>query len=362
MPFARITKNKRRYRLPAVVIAGSGLVIALGALVSASPALAGQSTPKVNANATALKTPRWSNAMHIVNDPAAYARAARSPDWIRTPEGLAYKTCVYHMPAHARIDYDTFVYSNGTRRRMAPCTHPTLAYPAGSTAGVAQTASSSLSAATAGTPADLALWTWESPAYLIFLSERFSIPSNPSKSGALMFFWPAFEQGPNPNDCCILQPVLTWGANGNVTNPNIWYITAWYGVNGRYVPSGSIHVQPTQTVDGTISGQSCSSSGACSWTVTAGVEGGNSVSIQMNTPPLFQVDGGAMELYEPISSCAELPQGGHEAFRNLDVVNWNGTMPSTTKFGSYSSNYCSAKVLSGLATGGDITWTTSGSP
>jgi hypothetical protein len=311
MPLARIAKYKRRWRLPASVAAGTG---------RCSHSLLGYRLPRL------------------------------SPG---TPEGLAYKTCVYRLPSTARVDYDTIVYRNGTRHRVAPCTHPTLAYPAMRPAtGAASQASSSVSPP--GTSQWEAQWKWQSPTWLTFLEERFSVPSNPSQSGALMYFFPAFE---TPTGNSILQPVLTWGNNGVVTNPNIWYITAWYGINGNYMPSGSIHVLGSAyTIDGSIVGRNCNGSGACQWTVAVSVVNGNQVTIPVTAGPFTWVFGGVMEVYEPIASCAELPPNGHEAFRNLSVTNHNGAMPSTTLFTSLFTDHCSAIVLNGVATGGDITW------
>jgi hypothetical protein len=361
MKLAQTKKYKRRWGLPAVVAGGTGLVLALAALVSASPAVAGQSPSravagqppsKAKATPAAPQTPSWWKGMHIVYDPAAFARAVGSKDWIRTPDGLAYKTCVHPLPSGARVDHGTIIYRNGTRHTVPPCTHPTLAYPSmRPAAGSASPVPSSVSPP--GTSQYVAQWYWDSPVFLISLVDRFSVPSNPAQDGALIYYFPGFEGAGG-----ILQPVLSWGDNGVVTNPNIWYITAWYGLNGKYYPSGSIHVLGSSyTIDGTIASSGCNAIGVCNWLITVGVEGGNSVSIPLNdVGPYFHVLGGVMEVYQPLGNCNELPPNGHEAFRNMSIANENGTISSSTTFTWAQTGQCSARVSSGTATSGDILW------
>lgn len=359
MLLRRSVNKKHRPLLPAIV----GAVLVLAALAWADPATAAQHPSPGRAVSTAAPTPGTGAGMGIVNDPAAYARAIRSGDWIRTPDGLMYKTCVYHIPSGARINGDTIVYRGGATHRMAPCAHPTLAYPAGSNVIQMRPGTGGASPASASARPPLATgwwsdWWWHAPSFLTYLFERFSVPADPAQSGALIFFFPALEsQDPSPN---ILQPVLTWGANpGVVSNPNIWYITSWYVINGHGAFSDSIHVAPGDTIDGTISAQNCNVHGACAWTVTTGVEGGSSQSIPATVGvPFVTVFGGAMEVPAPgISSCAQLPSEGHEAFRNLSAVDNDGAMPSTAVFTIVNQGSCGATVYRGVATGGDITWT-----
>src|SRR6516162_3680945 len=67
--------------------------------------------PQVHQNAAmtktagAPKTPAtWRGKTWIVHDPKAYAAAAKSRNWVKTPEGLVYKSCVYQVPPGAIVD------------------------------------------------------------------------------------------------------------------------------------------------------------------------------------------------------------------------------------------------------------------
>lgn len=45
--------------------------------------------------------------------PPSYAVAAASPDWVPTPEGLAYRSCVHEVPNGAEVSAEGVVTLNG---------------------------------------------------------------------------------------------------------------------------------------------------------------------------------------------------------------------------------------------------------
>ena len=345
----RIT-TKSRFILTALIAP------VLGAATLGAPAMAASARVHTPVNRPAKHAKSW-----IVNDPKAYAAAAKSKNWVRTPEGLAYKTCVYTVPPGAVVDHGVIVKRDGTRKPMAPCTHRTLAYPRADAPSTVTPRGAAPRAGSCPVVSNSAWWADScavAPTWLGSLSERFSVPSNPTQDGALIYFFPAFVDSSGGN---ILQPVLTWGANtatNNVSNPNIWYITNWYVISdGRFAHSNNVHVSAGNTIDGSISETGCNSSGAnCTWSVNSGVEGGTSaptLTVVSGVTYTF-VYGGVMEVPRA-SGCVETPPNGHEAFRNLAVTTHSGSFtPSFINQTPFPE--CSVSMRSS-STGADILWT-----
>jgi hypothetical protein len=109
--------------------------------------------------------------------------------------------------------------------------------------------------------------------------------------------------------------VLTWGANGSVSNPNIWYITPWYVWPGGSVEGSSIHVAPVDTIDSELSASDCNSSGECPWVVSVLDDNdGSGFQITVGSGvPFTLLLVGVMEVPRA-SGCAETPANGHAAF------------------------------------------------
>jgi hypothetical protein len=326
-----------RPQLSIVITAVVGALVA-SAMAAAAPAIA--ASAPTSALAAAAKPWR-------VYDPAAYARAVHSGNWVFTPEGLANKACVNHVPTGGRVALDGNIISrSGTVQRVVRCTSPTLAYaPAAAAASSCQGAIS-------------AWWAYNcavDPAGLSYLNEQFSMPSNPQKTGALIFFFPAFTDSTGTS---IVQPVLSWGANGTtgVTSDNIWYLTSWYGDSGTYYVSSSAHVNPPGTVVGKIQKGLCVVGNTeCTWFITTSV-GSTSVELTWNGgPEMNRVYGGVMEVPRA-SGCVETPPTGHEAFRNLTVNDSNGSY--TPAFTPYTSTtpQCSVSAAGSSGLNTDITW------
>jgi hypothetical protein len=333
------------------LLAGSALAAAVPAIAAPTPASA---RAPVQVPASGAGKP-WR-----ISDPAAYARAVRSGDWVFTPEGLAYKTCVNHVPTGGKVAPDgNIITRSGAVQRVVRCTTPTLDYPGSGRAQTASGGSAGGVASSTSCEAGDQQWWAETcaldPAGLTTLSEQFSMPSNPQKNGALIFFFPAFDDSTGN---AIVQPVLSWGANAKtgVTSDNVWYLTSWYVDGGTSYVSNSAHVNPPGTVVGKIQRGLCELYNTnCDWTITTTV-GSTSVGLfVMGGPDMTQVNGGVMEVPRA-NGCVETPPTGQESFWNLSVNDTNGSYTPT--FQHYTVNpQCSVTSAHSSGINTDITWT-----
>jgi hypothetical protein len=179
-------------------------------------------------------------------------------------------------------------------------------------------------------------------------SAEWTVPDNPSKTGADIEIFPALE---DPQRDVIIQPVLQWGQGGNY-----WSIESMVcgKIGSNCTRSTFEKVSPGDLIDGIISGSNCSSSG-CSWTITtADITTGNpsvEVSWQARQPYPFAF----VALESDISECSQLPPSdGVRVFTSLyDAAGvlvtgpWH-EQPSGTgincEFGTRSSSGSSAKL------------------
>lgn len=186
------------------------------------------------------------------------------------------------------------------------------------------------------------------------MDQEYGVPTDPAKSGALLFFWGGLED--NVGDA-ILQDVLTWGANGDiVTNPNIWYVTPWYGANNNYVTGPSIHVGVADTIVADLTASDCTSSGVCTWTLASkDTTNGRSTSYTVSTSVSWDTVIGADVEVPSANGCVETPANGHAAFRDLVLVGNAGTI--TPDFGTSTPDpQCSVSIRQ-ASNGADILWT-----
>jgi hypothetical protein len=308
---------------------------------------------------------RW-----IVNDPVAYGQAVKSRKWVSTPSGLAYTGCVFHVPDRAAVTNDLITLPSGARHRIEPCEYPTLAYPgsAKTTAAEPSTRGSGSAKAAPGATPPLAgpcgfgsggtYWAascyGSDPDWVTSMDQEYAVPTDPAKSGALLFFWGGLEDNVGN---AILQDVLTWGANGDiVTNPNIWYVTPWYGANNNYVTGPSIHVGVADTIVADLTASDCTSSGVCTWTLAStDTTNGRSTSYTVSTSVSWDTVIGADMEVPSADGCVETPANGHAAFRDLVLVGNAGTI--TPDFGTSTPDpQCSVSIRQ-ASNGADILWT-----
>jgi hypothetical protein len=308
---------------------------------------------------------RW-----VVSDPVAYRQAVRTGNWVYTPYGLSDKACVYHAPNHALVQNNEIVAPSGAVQRMTPCTHPILLYPASPERHSAPPASPEGNP-TARTTENVApdsgpcafgpggdYWAascnGSAPEWITTFDQKYAVPSDPAKDGALIFLWGGLEDA---NGDTLLQDVLTWGANGSiVTNPNIWYVTPWYLWPGNHsVIGASIHVEPVDTIDANLTASKCSSGGACTWVLhSADVNSGGSTSLTVGSDATFDLLLGSVMEVPSADGCVETPTGGHAAFRNLTVTGNDGTY--SPDFGTSTPDpQCSVSITQS-ATAADILW------
>jgi hypothetical protein len=297
---------------------------------------------------------RW-----VVSDPVAYRQAVKTGDWVRTPYGLSYKSCVYRAPDHAVVGTTEIVAPSGAIERITPCTHPTLLYPgsaAPSTLGhrAAEPAEGTPCGFGSGGDYWAASCNGSAPDWITSFDQDYAVPSDPAKDGALIFLWGGIEDA---NGDTLLQDVLTWGANGSiVTNPNIWYVTPWYlWPGGNSVIGTSIHVNPTDTIVADLTASKCSSGGACTWVMkSTDPQTGGSTSYTVGSDATFDLLLGSVMEVPRASGCVETPTNGHAAFRNLTVGSNAGTI--SPDFGtSIPDSQCSVSITQ-TATSADILW------
>jgi hypothetical protein len=342
--------------VPAVIgMAALGLAVPAQAQPNSSSP---HSTYKHGPDSSASKS--W-----LVSDPAAFDRAVKSKNWVYTPDGLVYKTCVSYAPNYSVVKNGEIIEPSGAVHLTKPCAYPMLAYPGGQDRAQAQTARASEYRPAQNVPASgpcyfgkggdwWAASCWGSPNWLEYDTENYAVPSDPAKDGALIFLFGGLEDSSGDT---ILQGVLTWGANGSiVTNPNIWYITPWYCYPKTCVHGSSIHVAPVDTINSWLSAISCKSDGECTWDIGVIDENNGAESIYTvgSGVPFIAVLGGVMEVPRA-SGCVETPTNGHAAFRSLAVENNDGQFP-TPSFGlSTPDPQCSVSIRA-TSDSADILW------
>jgi hypothetical protein len=353
----------------AVVVTALGLTVP--AQAQSSPPARSATTP-----ATTMKSLRSLNAERppaggrrwVINDPVAYRQAVKAKNWVHTPNGLSYKSCVYHAPNHAVIRKTEIVDPSGAVQRITPCLHPTLAYPASakpSTLGRPMSQPAPARVATTGGPCGFGkggvYWAascyGSAPDWVTSFDQEYAVPSNAAKTGALIFLWGGIEDAQGDT---LLQDVLTWGANGNiVTQPNIWYVNNWYlWPSNNSVISPAMHVNPTDTIVADLTASKCNSSGWCTWVLTSTDENsGRSTTYTVGSEVAFDLLLGSVMEVPSGQGCVETPTNGHAAFRHLTVGGNNGTI--TPDFGiSYPDPQCSISMTQ-TPTAADILWKTS---
>jgi hypothetical protein len=303
---------------------------------------------------------RW-----LVRDSVAYAQASKSSQWVRTPSGLSYTGCVFHVPDHATVRSGVIHFPSGATQQLKQCQYPTLTYPAAASTSVTapSTAKSSTPAAIkpaggpcyfgSGGPWWAASCYGSQPTWVTSMTQEQAVPSNPAQDGALIFLWGGLESA---NGDTLLQDVLTWGANGNiVTNPNIWYVTPWYLWGNNSVIGSSIHVGVSDTIVQSLTASNCTSAGACTWVLKAAdTTNGLSTSYTVGSDATFTLIIGSNMEVPRANGCVETPASGHAAFRDLVLKGNTGTI--TPSFGTtITDSQCSISMTQS-ATAADILW------
>jgi hypothetical protein len=165
---------------------------------------------------------------------------------------------------------------------------------------------------------------WTSPSPATRLTSTFGVPSAPSSSaGQVVFFFPGME----PRDgTIILQPVLQWGASAAGGSAS-WGIASW-SCGPSCVHSKLAAARAGDTIVGTITGSSCSSTGACSWKiVTTDASSGKSTTLSTrgDKESYVWLFGGVLEAYG-VSACKQYPASAKETFSAVDFYDTKGDL------------------------------------
>jgi len=146
--------------------------------------------------------------------PPSYAEAAASPDWVATPAGLAYKSCVHEVPNNAVVSItDGTVVSAGVTSKIPSCPYSGIvAYPdTASNGSIVEVPTDKNSSTPPPPPLPSGWWVgswWNSPSQITRLSANWTVPNNPTSNGALIYLFPSIEP---TSGTSIVQPVLQWG-------------------------------------------------------------------------------------------------------------------------------------------------------
>ena len=114
-------------------------------------------------------------------DAALFAKAMKSADWTKTPDGLLYKSCVHQVPPGATLvaARNEIVFKNGKVHTFAPCPYPRLVAPCQTTVtpghATARPATPPVFATTSGW---LQASVWNPPAALGYLSVSYETRTN----------------------------------------------------------------------------------------------------------------------------------------------------------------------------------------
>src|SRR6185437_5162519 len=330
---------------------------------AASPVTTTRSLRSLDREQPPVGSSRW-----VVSDPVAYRQAVKSGNWEHTPDGLSFKTCVYRVPNHGLVRKNEIVAPSGAIHKITPCAHPTIVTPGSADPGaIGHRASEPAAGQNAPLSGPCGFGTgghwWaascygSAPEWVTSFDQEYAVPSNPAKTGALIFLWGGIE---NATGDTLLQDVLTWGANGNiVTQPNIWYVNNWYLWPGNNsVISPAMHVNPTDTIVADLTASKCSSTGACTWVLkSTDTVSGRSTSYTVGSGVAFDLLIGSDMEVPSGEGCVETPTNGHAAFRDLVIKGNSGTITPDFVI-SYPDPQCSISMTQ-TSSAADILWKTS---
>lgn len=313
------TKQRTTRLYATTIMAAAGSLVAMGA----PRAWAGQQT---NATVVVPSAAAAANA-GVADDPSAYAAAARSQDWVHTPEGLVNKTCVRTLPAGAHMDGQDIVLADGARTAPAPCAHPRLV---DSPPAVKSAAASSPDVVV---PAPLSGWfifsNWASPGPLRGITSDYTVPNAPSVNGAVNYFFSSLRSS---GDTDGLEAVLGYGANGVSGTGNFWYVQPWYVYGNQAVAEPPVRVNAGDTIAAFVEGNDCNANGTgCFFTITAtDVNTGPSTTMHVTSDESFISAQGGVFASEGSQHCTYLPANGNVNFYNIKVFGNTGAQVTPT--------------------------------
>jgi|SRR5208282_4282331 hypothetical protein len=243
------------------------------------------------------------------------------PGWVQIPGELIRPDCVHEIPNGASVEVEDGQITGDVMLNGARIAHydacpedAVITRPRGRTQNLAHTPGTG----NGWVEAD----QWEaslgSKDNIDFMGGNWTVPSNPSSNGALIYLFNGIEPS---SENWILQPVLQYGSNG-AFGGNYWVIASWmvgpnnyafYGTPEKVHPGNSIlgYTEMTGTSGNTLY-----------WTVEAQDTTTGAYSyITVHTSGLHWTwaFAGVLEAYN-VTSCSEFPASGREVFNDSTVA------------------------------------------
>lgn len=343
----RSTKAPNLYRRVAglLVVAMAALGLADLALSPASAGTPAQSSP---------------TGMHLPLP--SFASASQSPDWIPTPEGLAYASCHYQVPEGGSVDADGNIVVNGVVTVVVPqCPYDgVVPDPAaqGSQAGTTSTVDPS---DTTSPPEPSGWWvdsSWTKPSgWLSRLDATWTVPGRPASyaSNSVVYLFPSLE---DPTKTAIIQPVLQFG-NSPACNSGQWELAGWFVAGGTSYEAHSTCLDSPagDTIIGTIISSGCESTGHdCRWSIQAeDLSTAKVTTLLVDTSQVWtSAQGGVLETYN-LGNCSYLPASGSTVFTGIKVYAGNGSQVTPNFAFEHRVSNCQANG-STTSTKTTLTW------
>lgn len=281
-----------------------------------------------------VDTPAPKSATGAVQVPAALEDPA---NFVLTPAGYYHRDCVFEIADDATVEADgSITLADGTSYMPAECTH-------GHYASLAEIGGSIQAEAVEPT---LHGWVEDTnkltTTWFHKLSSTFSVPTAPAHWGnQTVFFFPGFEDlDAQGNPGTIVQPVLQYGASA-AGGGKYWSIASW-DCNNNCPHGKARRVAVGDVIDGTVEGTSCTSHGACTWTVTTeDRQSGAKSVVRRSEPHAMNWAVTTLEAYN-VTRCDELPSSGAEPF-DITVLNANNSISheAWTKWHPAHAPHCS---------------------
>jgi hypothetical protein len=275
----------------------------------------------------------------------AFGEEASSPDWIPTPSGLTYAPCVHEVPPGASVTAEGAVSLNGIIiETLSACPYKEIssAPTEANWQGIPQKVFDINSASTFQPPYTNGWWLdswWTSPSQITKLSAKWTVPSNPSATGGLIYLFPSIEPA---NGTAIVQPVLQWGNNG-FFGGNSWFLSNWL-----VRPDGtSVYTTPQPTSAGhVIIGTMTRTAGSATrWNIDFNdttARQSTSMNTETKLTSWTAVQGGVLEVYN-VTSCKQLPNSSSVNFINISATSTSGSVTPAFKSEKHVSS-CSTSV------------------
>ncbi|MBO0803005.1 MAG: hypothetical protein J2P25_08020 [Nocardiopsaceae bacterium] len=308
-------------------------------------------------------------------DPVLFAKALKSPDWVTTPDGLEYRTCVHHVPRGGKLDpvHDTIIEPNGTARSFAPCPYPRLIahrqsrvgaeFPGSRVPGSRAPGSRAPRPVTAPLPTkgwlEGSWWTEPAGDWADGLTAQYTVPTAPAvKPGddGVDYLFSSLEDS---RTASIIQPVIGYGPSAGVHAGDFLWEASYYVWGSNNAATGRLRkISPGDTIDGIMIARGCDNSGAsCTWRIiTDDASNGRESSLTVQGPaqPETNAQGGVFESYGA-ASCDQLFGNGQASFRDIAVDNGNSGQ-ATPEFQPQTWERECGMTTQVTPTSTDITW------